>query len=160
MEMTKAYEKTLIIGAGLCGLTLAYRLQKAGLQPLLLEARSRIGGRIHTVSSSDGTRIEMGATWLGRKHTALMELVDELGIEIEEQYLSDRAIYEPMSTSPPKLVQLPPNNDPSYRISGGTEVLIHRLADALATDSILLNQQVKAIQQKGASIEVGRIVRK
>lgn len=38
-----------IIGAGVAGLTLASLLEDAGLTIVLLEARDRIGGRIHTV---------------------------------------------------------------------------------------------------------------
>lgn len=143
--MEKRRKKVLILGAGLCGLTLAWRLQNAGIETQIMEARSRIGGRIETVTTPDGTPIEMGATWLGRKHTALTALLQELGIGTSEQYLSDRAIYEPMSTSPPQLVQLPPNNDPSYRIAGGTAQLIDALAAALAPGTIVLEQRIKGL---------------
>ncbi|MEL7421995.1 MAG: NAD(P)/FAD-dependent oxidoreductase [Bacteroidota bacterium] len=152
--MMDTQKKTLIIGAGLCGLTLAYRLQQAGHDTIVVEARDRVGGRIHTVPSKDGTLIEMGATWLGSKHTALVELINELGITIEEQFLSERAIYEPLSTSPPQLVQLPANSDPSYRIGGGTHELIQRLLAALSPDSVLLQQQVKTIEQDGEIVRV------
>ena len=37
-----------IIGAGLTGLLLAYRLQQHGISFTIVEARDRIGGRIHT----------------------------------------------------------------------------------------------------------------
>ena len=147
-------EQTLIIGGGLTGLTLAYHLQKSGYPALVVEARDRVGGRIDTVPTTDGTPIEMGATWLGRKHTALVELLEELGLPIEEQYLSERAIYEPLSTSPPQLVQLPANNDPSYRISGGSATLIQRLVSALQPDSLLLGQKVKRVQRAGDTLRV------
>ena len=147
-------EQTLIIGGGLTGLTLAYHLQKSGYPALVVEARDRVGGRIDTVPTTDGTPIEMGATWLGRKHTALVELLEELGLPIEEQYLSERAIYEPLSTSPPQLVQLPANNDPSYRISGGSATLIQRLVSALQSDSLLLGQPVKRVQRAGDTLHV------
>src|SRR5262245_39179972 len=38
-----------IIGAGLAGLTVAYELGKLGYRCLVLEARGRPGGRVHTV---------------------------------------------------------------------------------------------------------------
>lgn len=39
-------EEVVIIGAGLAGLTAAYYLKKAGLDPLILEAADHIGGRV------------------------------------------------------------------------------------------------------------------
>lgn len=138
----------IIIGAGLSGLSTAYRLQQANIPFLLLEARDRIGGRILTVRNESGTPIEMGATWLGKKHTAINALLKELKIGITEQYLGQQAIYEPLSTSPPQLVQLPPNNDPSYRIAGTTTALIEALAKPLSPASIHLQQVVQAIESK------------
>ena len=61
--MAEHNKDILILGAGLCGLTLAYRLQQAGKAVRVLEARQRIGGRMETIAAKDGTPIEMGATW-------------------------------------------------------------------------------------------------
>ena len=137
----------IILGAGLCGLTSAYRLQQANIPCILLEARSRIGGRIHTVRKETGTPIEMGATWLGKKHTAINALLEELGIGITEQYMGEQAIYEALSTSPPQLVQLPPNNDPSYRIVGTSTALTEVLARQLPPNCIHLGQVVQRIEK-------------
>ena len=135
----------LIIGAGLTGLTLAYYLKEKGITYHLLEARPRIGGRILTNYQNDTAPLEMGATWLGKKHHELNKLLTELNLEIFEQILGDRAIYEPISTSPPQLVSLPPNNDPSYRIKGGSSTLINTLAEKIGKENILLNQVVTNI---------------
>ena len=40
--------RVLVIGAGLAGLTCAYELKKAGFDVILLEARTRPGGRVRT----------------------------------------------------------------------------------------------------------------
>ena len=103
----------IIVGAGLSGLTTAYRLQQANIPFIILEARDRLGGRILTVCNETGTPIEMGATWLGKKHTAVNALLRELKIGISEQYMGEQAIYEALSTSPPQLVQLPPKMIPA-----------------------------------------------
>lgn len=144
----------LIIGAGLSGLALAYYLQKNDISFQLLEARSRTGGRIFTSYQKGGAPLEMGATWLGKKHFELNGLLKELGIEIFAQILGDRAIYEPISTSPPQLVSLPPNNDPSYRIKGGSSFLINTLADKIGPENILLNQVVTNISSTTNGISV------
>jgi phytoene dehydrogenase-like protein len=41
--------QAIVIGAGAAGLRAAVALRKAGRQVLVLEARDRIGGRVHTV---------------------------------------------------------------------------------------------------------------
>ena len=144
----------LIIGAGLSGLTTAYRLQQANIPFIILEARDRLGGRILTVRNETGTPVEMGATWLGKKHTAINALLEELGIGISEQYMGEQAIYEALSTSPPQLVQLPLNNDPSYRITGTSTSLLEALAKQLPSDAIRLNQVVRKIEKMEEGFQV------
>ena len=55
----------LVVGAGVAGLAAARDLSQAGYTVALLEARGRIGGRIHTVHDpSWSTPIELGAEFL------------------------------------------------------------------------------------------------
>lgn len=144
----------IIIGGGFSGLLTAHLLRKEGVASQILEARDRLGGRIHTVRSDDEPPIEMGATWLGEKHRHLLGLLDDLDIGIYEQYMGDKGYYEPMSVSPPQLVDLPPNEQPSYRIAGGTDTLIRTLADRLDQDRIHLNQVVRSIRKTATALEV------
>ena len=144
----------IIIGAGLTGLSLAYMLRDSGLSVIILEARSRIGGRIHTLYPEEQASQDMGATWLGTKHQHLTQLLQELEIGVFAQELGDKAIYEPMSINPPQLVVLPKNQDPSYRISGGSSALINRLKDELHAGQILTNQIVSSITQEANQINV------
>ena len=46
-------KRVVILGAGIAGLTAAYRLSKAGYQCKILEARTRAGGRVWTVRGGD-----------------------------------------------------------------------------------------------------------
>ena len=136
-----------IIGAGLTGLSIAYRLRGKQLDIRVIEARDRLGGRICTSYVENQASVEAGATWLGRKHQALVNLLQELGINIFEQELGERAIYEPISTSPHQIVSLPPNTDPSYRIKGGTSTLIQALAKSIPSDRIHTGQVVQSIEE-------------
>jgi len=138
-------KKIVIIGAGLTGMTLAYYLDKANISYVIVEARDRTGGRILTDRTEDVAPIELGATWLGRQHKALNQLIKELSINVFPQKLGKTAVYEHLSTSPPQLVQLPPNNDPSYRIAGGTDVIISELASRIKKDQIFLSSPVLSI---------------
>ncbi|CAN1179762.1 Polyamine oxidase 1 [Linum perenne] len=71
----------LIIGAGLSGLTAGKTLHEAGIRNIaILEADSRIGGRIRTAELG-GYTVEMGANWLiggGPKSSRLFEIANHL----------------------------------------------------------------------------------
>lgn len=57
--------KIIIIGAGMAGLSAAQHLADLGHTDILvLEAKNRVGGRIHTLKTNDGFPIEMGANTL------------------------------------------------------------------------------------------------
>ena len=53
----------IVIGAGVSGLVAAKQLSRAGYDVLILEARSRIGGRVWT-DARFGSPVEMGAQWI------------------------------------------------------------------------------------------------
>ena len=147
-------ERIVIIGGGLSGLLTAYLLEKEGWAPHLLEARNRLGGRIYTVREDHEPPIEMGATWLGKKHQHLIEVIRELDIAICEQYMGEKAFYEPMSVSPPQLVDLPPNEEPSYRLEGGTDQIIRALADRLEQTHIYCNHAVRNVCKSENALEI------
>ena len=55
----------IIIGAGAAGLMAAYTLVKAGKKVTILEARNRIGGRIHTINNKSFSKpVELGAEFI------------------------------------------------------------------------------------------------
>ncbi len=56
--------RIVIVGAGAAGIAAARHLRTAGIEPLLLEARSRVGGRAWTDVASIGLPIDMGCAWL------------------------------------------------------------------------------------------------
>src|SRR6056300_623657 len=97
----------IIIGAGLSGLLIAYRLKKENIPFKILEARNRIGGRIFTDYGADQTPVEMGATWFGNQHSRLIDLLDELNIGYFEQFMDGKVFFQPFSASPAQSIQIP-----------------------------------------------------
>ncbi len=55
--------KVLVVGAGVSGLMAAKTLKEHGFAVTVLEARERIGGRIHTVDLG-GQPVDLGAQWI------------------------------------------------------------------------------------------------
>ena len=69
--------KICIIGAGISGLRAAELLTAAGFNITILEARMRIGGRIHQ-STQFGPPIDLGASWIhGTKDNPIVHLAEK-----------------------------------------------------------------------------------
>ena len=75
--MKKTSPEIIIIGAGAAGLTCAHELLQKNLNVMVLEAKPRIGGRIHTVKDAfDSVPLELGAEFIHGKPDELMQLSD------------------------------------------------------------------------------------
>lgn len=71
----------IVVGAGASGLMAALDLALAGKSVQVLEARSRIGGRIHTVPDAQGTGIiELGAEFIHGDLPVTQQLLQEAGL--------------------------------------------------------------------------------
>lgn len=90
--MTQIERDVVVIGAGACGLTAATRLKEAGASVIVLEARDRVGGRLHTDASS-GALLELGGQWVSPDQTALRATLDELGLETFERHREGASVY-------------------------------------------------------------------
>jgi monoamine oxidase len=78
------HTQVLIIGAGAAGLLAARELATAGRQVLVVEARDRIGGRVHTlVPPGFGQAIEAGAEFLHGAVPLTHALLTEAGLRCQ-----------------------------------------------------------------------------
>lgn len=75
---------TIVIGAGVAGLTAARLLAKAGRHVVVLEARDRVGGRVWT-DRSNGLVTDLGASWIhGVIDEPVSSAVEALGMRTVE----------------------------------------------------------------------------
>ena len=56
-------ERVVVVGAGISGLTVANALSHGGIACVVVEARDRIGGRLHTIDMA-GSSVDMGGSWI------------------------------------------------------------------------------------------------
>jgi monoamine oxidase len=91
--------EVVVVGAGMAGLVCAYRLQQAGVRVRVIEAQTRIGGRILSIRNhfADGQVAELGAELIDTGHTRMRELAAELGFVLDDfnEYRPElaRALY-------------------------------------------------------------------
>ena len=75
----------IIIGAGIAGLAAARELSVAGVETIILEARNRIGGRVHTVYDPRvAVPIEVGAEFVHGDPPEILNLVKAAGLDVVE----------------------------------------------------------------------------
>lgn len=68
--------QTIVVGAGVAGLAAAKRLADSGNQVIVLEARDRIGGRIHTLRDAGfPIPVELGAEFIHGKPKPVWDIV-------------------------------------------------------------------------------------
>ena len=76
-----ALRRIVIVGGGVSGLTLAYRLEQrlASAEVVVLEQRPRLGGKVDTLCR-DGFRVEAGPNGFLDTNPATLDLCRELGL--------------------------------------------------------------------------------
>jgi monoamine oxidase len=79
--------RVVVVGAGLAGLTCAYRLHQQGVDAAVYEARpDRVGGRCWTAREfAEGQIGEHGGEFIDSDHTRMHALVRELGLRLEDR---------------------------------------------------------------------------
>ena len=75
-----------IVGAGLAGLVAARRLRSAGAEPIVLEARDRVGGRTFNHILGDGQAIEAGGEFVGPTQDRVLALAKSVGVGTYKAY--------------------------------------------------------------------------
>lgn len=138
-------KRIVLVGGGLTGLTLAFLLSKKNVKVTILEASSRMGGRIQTINGKKETPLELGATWFSDIHQNLLRLLKQLGLEKYPQFSKGKSLFQTKSFEPTQAFFVPESESPSYRIVGGTQHLIEKLLENIPNVAIELNTKISSI---------------
>lgn len=80
--------QVVVIGAGIAGLTTAYKLQDAGYEVNVLESRNHVGGAMYSVEK-DGYISENGPNTILETSPLVTELIEEIGLGPDKLYADD-----------------------------------------------------------------------
>ena len=85
-----------IVGAGIAGLTAAWRLRQAGVPVRVFEANNRVGGRVYSLRDhfADGQVVELGGELIDTSHVHVQALCREFGLHLDD-LLADGAGLTP-----------------------------------------------------------------
>jgi monoamine oxidase len=105
----------VVVGAGLAGLTAARALHRAGRSVIVLEARTRVGGRCFSrpLGGSASDVANMGATFVGPTQTRIQSLMKELRIRKFPTYGTGKLIWYENGKATPYTGTIPPVSDPN-----------------------------------------------
>ena len=143
------HTQTLIIGGGLSGLSLAYRLQQAGHDYRLVDARKRLGGRIKSLDVQ-GAKFDLGPSWVWPGQHRVAQLVSALGLRLFDQWSVGDQLYEHPTGEVVRNSGFM-SMAGSLRIAGGTTALTDALAAQLDPTKIQTDTSVTAINNNPAA---------
>ena len=114
-----------IVGAGVSGLAVAWRIRKAGFPVTLFEKSAKVGGRVATVSQ-DGFIWDTGATSIAPRGKSIEEvLLNELSVEDLVRVEKPIWTHEALRVTSGEVSH---NRSPRYTYSTGIAEFANRLA--------------------------------
>lgn len=141
---------TVIVGGGLCGLSLADNIHQAGRSFTLFEARERLGGRILSKPCAlSGMMVDLGPTWFwpdAQPH--MLALVKSLKLSYFPQHDTGAVLNltDPNQAADKQNVGV---HGGAHRVANGMGAIVNALTQRLPEDSIHLGHELIAVEDKG-----------
>lgn len=139
-----------VLGGGVSGLNVARVLSAAGVSFQLLEARSRLGGRVLTVDGTGtetGDGYDLGPSWFWpRLQPVVGGLAEELGLASFPQSSDGDVVFERMSREPARRYAAVGQEPESMRFAGGSATLVRALAGTVPEDRVHLHVTVTGLE--------------
>lgn len=97
MSSTLRGRTVIVVGAGLAGLAAARDLEQHGARVLVVEARDRVGGRVHTIRGvfESGQHAEAGADLIEGEQTHVLKMASALGLRPQRILRAGFSYYGP-----------------------------------------------------------------
>ncbi len=151
----------MIIGGGLSGLALARKLQKAGRDYFLVEARDRVGGRVKSsVDPAEKTahRYDVGPAWFWPGQYRVARLIEALGLGVFEQHSEGNLVFQDETGAVQRDLAFATMAG-ALRISGGTASLTDALAASLPAERIVLCHTIDQVTrcESGLAVQIAQI---
>ncbi len=145
----------VVVGAGLSGLALARAMAQRGADVRVLEARSRVGGRVLGFPSAAGS-YDLGPAWIWPSmQPRIAAAVRAAGLVLYPQFEEGGMLYQDHSGQVERFAHGFHPAPPSMRIAGGMQALVNALAAELTEDQLFLGHRVRkmTLAEPGVLIE-------
>ncbi|MGA9334211.1 MAG: NAD(P)/FAD-dependent oxidoreductase [Rudaea sp.] len=141
----KDADEVIVVGAGIAGLSAAWRLRQAGVRVRVFEAQDRIGGRMFSLRNhfADGQVCELGGELIDTGHVRMHALAAEFGLPLDDlaadpthafgdvwfcdgRRYSEKEIlhaFAPLAAAIARDASTLPDTQITYAASGGAEAL-------------------------------------
>ena len=139
------HSEVIVVGGGLSGLTAAWQLHRHGVDVLLLESRTRLGGRVLTSTVNDG-HYDMGPSWIWPSQPHVAELVRHFGLELYQQFTDGVLLHQTADARVHRDTISRPMHD-ALRVRGGIRALIDAMAGDLPNERIRLQSTVEKLSR-------------
>lgn len=144
--------EVLIVGGGIAGLIAAWRLEQVGVAYRLVEARQRLGGRIHALDGHGA--LDLGPSWIWPGQPLVAGLLAEFGLAHFFQQSAGDMLHQDRTGQVRRYGSVNPMAN-AYRIRGGTSALTGAIAKALPEEKVHRGHRCRTLRLDGSNIRVG-----